>query len=182
MEAHLNTALLQVAHSIGTDSRVGPKFLSASVGFGGSCFQKDILNLVYICEMLGLKQVAEYWHSVSAVNFASESILRRNLWSPCWYTILYCFNTLLLHACFRRCVSQRIALWSTSCVLSHCAVRTSQVLLKTGFVLLSACSNGTTLHMTVKHDCVHYQRTQVWRRGVPRKFLMPEYEHHVLCL
>ena len=55
---------VQVAHSIGTDSRVGPKFLSASVGFGGSCFQKDILNLVYICEMLGLKQVAEYWHSV----------------------------------------------------------------------------------------------------------------------
>jgi len=56
---------MQVAHSIGTDSRVGAKFLSASVGFGGSCFQKDILNLVYICEMLGLKQVAEYWHSVS---------------------------------------------------------------------------------------------------------------------
>ena len=61
----LSIALLQVAHSIGTDSRVGPKFLSASVGFGGSCFQKDILNLVYICEMLGLKQVASYWHSVS---------------------------------------------------------------------------------------------------------------------
>ena len=64
--------MAQVAHSIGTDSRVGPKFLSASVGFGGSCFQKDILNLVYICEMLGLKQVAEYWHSVSS-----------NLHTPC---------------------------------------------------------------------------------------------------
>lgn len=55
----------QVAHSIGTDSRIGPKFLNASVGFGGSCFQKDILNLVYICETVGLKQVADYWHSVS---------------------------------------------------------------------------------------------------------------------
>ena len=54
----------QVGHSIGTDSRIGPKFLNASVGFGGSCFQKDILNLVYICESVGLKQVAEYWHSV----------------------------------------------------------------------------------------------------------------------
>ena len=54
----------QVGHSIGTDSRIGPKFLNASVGFGGSCFQKDILNLVYICETVGLKQVAEYWHSV----------------------------------------------------------------------------------------------------------------------
>ena len=47
----------QVAHSIGTDSRIGPKFLNASVGFGGSCFQKDILNLVYICEGVGLKQL-----------------------------------------------------------------------------------------------------------------------------
>ena len=62
---------MQVAHSIGTDSRVGAKFLSASVGFGGSCFQKDILNLVYICEMLGLKQVAEYWHSVSPSSCAT---------------------------------------------------------------------------------------------------------------
>ena len=55
---------VQVAHCIGTDSRIGPKFLNASVGFGGSCFQKDILNLVYICETVGLKQVADYWHSV----------------------------------------------------------------------------------------------------------------------
>ena len=53
-----------MAHSIGTDSRIGGKFLNASVGFGGSCFQKDILNLVYICETVGLKAVAEYWHSV----------------------------------------------------------------------------------------------------------------------
>ena len=54
----------QVSHAIGTDTRIGAKFLNASVGFGGSCFQKDILNLVYICETLGLKQVADYWHSV----------------------------------------------------------------------------------------------------------------------
>ncbi|BDA43347.1 UDP-glucose 6-dehydrogenase 1 [Coccomyxa sp. Obi] len=58
----------QVAHSIGTDSRIGPKFLNASVGFGGSCFQKDILNLVYICETVGLKTVADYWHSVVQIN------------------------------------------------------------------------------------------------------------------
>ena len=54
----------QVARAVGTDSRVGPKFLNASVGFGGSCFQKDILNLVYICESVGLKEVAEYWNQV----------------------------------------------------------------------------------------------------------------------
>jgi len=58
----------QVSHAIGTDSRIGSKFLNASVGFGGSCFQKDILNLVYICESVGLKQVAEYWQSVVSIN------------------------------------------------------------------------------------------------------------------
>ncbi|QCD82600.1 UDP-glucose 6-dehydrogenase 1-like [Vigna unguiculata] len=58
----------QVSHSIGTDSRVGPKFLNASVGFGGSCFQKDIMNLVYICECNGLPEVANYWKQVVKVN------------------------------------------------------------------------------------------------------------------
>jgi len=48
----------------GTDSRIGPHFLKASVGFGGSCFQKDVLNLVYLCESFGLKHVAEYWNQV----------------------------------------------------------------------------------------------------------------------
>ena len=54
----------EVAHAVGTDSRIGPKYLKASVGFGGSCFQKDILNLVYLSECLNLPQVAAYWHQV----------------------------------------------------------------------------------------------------------------------
>eukprot|EP00210_Caulerpa_lentillifera_P008700 g8299.t1 len=58
----------QVSHAIGTDSRIGPKFLNASVGFGGSCFQKDILNLCYVCESHGLPKVAEYWRSVVSMN------------------------------------------------------------------------------------------------------------------
>ena len=58
----------EVAHAIGTDSRIGPKFLRASVGFGGSCFQKDILNLVYLCEHFGLPEVAAYWNSVIEMN------------------------------------------------------------------------------------------------------------------
>mgnify|MGYP001331454272 CR=1 FL=1 len=58
----------EVAHAIGTDNRIGPKFLKASVGFGGSCFQKDILNLVYLCEHFGLPEVANYWDSVIAMN------------------------------------------------------------------------------------------------------------------
>lgn len=58
----------EVAMAIGTDSRIGPKFLRSSVGFGGSCFQKDILNLVYLCEHFGLREVADYWRQVVAMN------------------------------------------------------------------------------------------------------------------
>lgn len=58
----------EVAHAIGYDSRVGPKFLKASVGFGGSCFQKDILNLVYLAESCHLHEVAAYWRQVVEMN------------------------------------------------------------------------------------------------------------------
>ena len=58
----------EVAKAIGMDSRIGNRFLNASVGFGGSCFQKDILNLVYICETLGLKEVGKYWEQVILMN------------------------------------------------------------------------------------------------------------------
>ncbi len=58
----------EVARAIGHDSRIGPKFLKASVGFGGSCFQKDILNLTYLCETFGLPEVAAYWQSVVGMN------------------------------------------------------------------------------------------------------------------
>jgi len=58
----------EVAHAIGRDSRIGPKFLKASVGFGGSCFQKDILNLTYLCKHFGLPEVASYWESVVRMN------------------------------------------------------------------------------------------------------------------
>ena len=58
----------EVAHSVGRDARVGPKFLRASVGFGGSCFQKDILNLVYLSESLHLPEVAAYWRQVVTLN------------------------------------------------------------------------------------------------------------------
>ncbi len=58
----------EVANAIGKDSRIGPKFLKSSVGFGGSCFQKDILNLVYLCESFGLPEVAAYWNGVVTMN------------------------------------------------------------------------------------------------------------------
>tara|TARA_Y100001954_G_C15802297_1_gene600777 strand:+ start:273 stop:1673 length:1401 start_codon:yes stop_codon:yes gene_type:complete len=58
----------EVAKAIGMDTRIGSKFLNASVGFGGSCFQKDILNLVYIAKSLSLNEVADYWHQVILMN------------------------------------------------------------------------------------------------------------------
>ena len=58
----------EVASAIGKDSRIGSKFLKSSVGFGGSCFQKDLLNLVYLCEHFGLPDVAQYWRSVIGMN------------------------------------------------------------------------------------------------------------------
>ncbi|VAH95021.1 unnamed protein product [Triticum turgidum subsp. durum] len=63
----------EVSYAIGKDSRIGPKFLNASVGFGGSCFQKDILNLVYICECNGLPEVANYWKQVIKINDYQKS-------------------------------------------------------------------------------------------------------------
>merc|ERR1712099_10198 len=58
----------EVSRAIGTDSRIGKKFLNASIGFGGSCFQKDILNLVYLCGQFGLPEVAHYWQQVVDMN------------------------------------------------------------------------------------------------------------------
>ena len=58
----------ELSKAIGMDHRIGPHFLKASVGFGGSCFQKDILNLVYLCKYYGLNEVAEYWNQVIKIN------------------------------------------------------------------------------------------------------------------
>ncbi|MCX5845357.1 MAG: nucleotide sugar dehydrogenase [Deltaproteobacteria bacterium] len=60
--------ITEVAKAVGMDSRIGGKFLNASVGFGGSCFKKDILNLVYLCRHYGLSEVADYWESVVRIN------------------------------------------------------------------------------------------------------------------
>ena len=68
----------EVARCVGADSRVGSKFLKASVGFGGSCFKKDVLSLVYICECEGLPEVAEYWENVMKINdYQMERFVRR---------------------------------------------------------------------------------------------------------
>jgi len=77
----------EVAHAIGTDSRIGPKFLKASVGFGGSCFQKDVLNLVYLCESFGLPEVAAYWDQVIRMNDWQKSRFANSIVSTLFNTV-----------------------------------------------------------------------------------------------
>ena len=85
----------EVARAIGRDSRIGPKFLKASVGFGGSCFQKDILNLVYLCQHFGLPEVAAYW----------ESVVRMNDWQKSR------FSARIVNTLFNTVAGKRIAIW-----------------------------------------------------------------------
>jgi UDPglucose 6-dehydrogenase len=85
----------EVAHAIGRDSRIGPKFLKSSVGFGGSCFQKDILNLVYLCEHFGLPEVANYWQQVILMNDYQKQR----------------FTQRMIHAMFNTVSHKRIAIY-----------------------------------------------------------------------
>jgi UDPglucose 6-dehydrogenase len=77
----------QLAQAIGLDSRLGPKFLQASVGFGGSCFQKDILNLVYLAESLNLPEVAAYWRQVVTMNSYQEHRFSTRILSSLFNTV-----------------------------------------------------------------------------------------------
>ncbi|EJD52013.1 UDP-glucose/GDP-mannose dehydrogenase [Auricularia subglabra TFB-10046 SS5] len=77
----------EVANAVGYDSRVGPKFLRASVGFGGSCFQKDILNLVYLSESLHLPEVAAYWRQVVEMNEYQKARFSRTVVDTLFNTI-----------------------------------------------------------------------------------------------
>ncbi|WP_136481114.1 nucleotide sugar dehydrogenase [Cognatitamlana onchidii] len=82
-EANVN----EVAKAIGMDSRIGSKFLKASVGFGGSCFQKDILNLVYIARSYNLEEVADYWEQVITLNDHQKKRFADNLISTLYNTV-----------------------------------------------------------------------------------------------
>ena len=77
----------EVARAIGMDSRIGPKFLKASVGFGGSCFQKDILNLVYIAKSYGLNEVADYWEQVIIMNDHQKRRFAKNIIKTLYNTV-----------------------------------------------------------------------------------------------
>lgn len=83
-----DASVQEVARAVGMDSRIGSRFLNASVGFGGSCFKKDILNLVYICESYGLQEVARYWESVLAMNEFQEARFVRTMIREMFNTIV----------------------------------------------------------------------------------------------
>jgi UDPglucose 6-dehydrogenase len=85
----------EVAYAVGADSRIGKKFLNPSVGFGGSCFKKDILNLVYISESYGLTEVANFWENVVKINEYQQHRFVQNI----------------LHALFNTIANKRIALF-----------------------------------------------------------------------
>ncbi len=77
----------EVAHAVGMDSRIGPRFLNASVGFGGSCFKKDILNLVYLCRHYGLEEIADYWEKVVQINRYQQERFIRNMLNAMFNTL-----------------------------------------------------------------------------------------------
>ena len=84
---HTGADVDEVALAIGMDSRIGKKFLKSSVGFGGSCFQKDILNLVYISKSLGLEMVADYWHQVILLNNHQRERFAKNILKTLYNTV-----------------------------------------------------------------------------------------------
>jgi UDPglucose 6-dehydrogenase len=79
--------ITEVARAVGMDSRIGSKFLNASIGFGGSCFKKDILNLVYLCRHYGLDEVADYWESVVRINSYQQERFIENMLGAMFNTL-----------------------------------------------------------------------------------------------
>ncbi|MDP1990941.1 MAG: nucleotide sugar dehydrogenase [Syntrophales bacterium] len=77
----------EVARAVGMDSRIGSRFLNASIGFGGSCFQKDIMNLVYLCRHYGLEEIADYWERVVKINRYQQERFIRNMLGAMFNTL-----------------------------------------------------------------------------------------------
>jgi UDPglucose 6-dehydrogenase len=79
--------IIEVARAVGMDSRIGGKYLNSSVGFGGSCFKKDILNLVYLCRHYGLNEVADYWEGVVKINQYQQERFTLNMLTAMFNTL-----------------------------------------------------------------------------------------------
>jgi UDPglucose 6-dehydrogenase len=79
--------VMEVSRAVGMDSRIGPRFLRPSIGFGGSCFKKDILNLVYICDSYGLNEAARYWEGVVVMNDFQKRRFVQNMIAAMFNTV-----------------------------------------------------------------------------------------------
>ena len=136
------------------DSRIGPKFLKVSVGFGGSCFQKDILNLVYLSKHFGLDEVAEYWHQVVKINDYQKNRFAKKIIMELDRTVSKKKVTLLGWA-FKK---------DTNDSRESAAIYVADVLLK----------EGAELHIfdpMVKEARIHQDLTTLWeaRNDSPKK-------------
>ncbi|KAL6612268.1 UDP-glucose dehydrogenase [Neocallimastix sp. 'constans'] len=77
----------EVSYACGLDTRIGPKFMNASVGFGGSCFKKDVLNLVYLCNSFNLSEAAEYWNQVVKMNEHRKEMFIKRIFKKLYHTL-----------------------------------------------------------------------------------------------
>merc|ERR1712232_551840 len=131
----------EVSRAIGTDTRIGKKFLNASIGFGGSCFQKDILNLVYICEQFGLEEVAQYWQKVVDMNEYQKKT----------------FTGRIIHALFNTVSRKKIAVFGFAFKKDTGDVRETPAL--------------TVCDMLMQDQAiVHVYDPKVWREDALREF------------
>merc|ERR1711920_1051823 len=137
----------EVSWAIGTDTRIGKKFLNASIGFGGSCFQKDILNLVYICEQFGLHEVAAYWQQVVDMNEYQKSS----------------FTTRIIHSLFNTVTNKKIAIFGFAFKKDTGDVRETPAL-KVCHMLMQDCA------------FVHVYDPKVKREDAVREFEMHDME------
>eukprot|EP00918_Siedleckia_nematoides_P051934 GHVU01113596.1.p3 GENE.GHVU01113596.1~~GHVU01113596.1.p3 ORF type:complete len:133 (-),score=10.93 GHVU01113596.1:532-930(-) len=101
--------VVSVAQAIGMDARIGLQYLQASAGFGGSCFKKDLLSLVYLCERLNLREVAAYWQKVVDMNELRKSV----------------FATSIIDAMFHTVARKRIAIFGFAFKKNTCDARES---------------------------------------------------------
>eukprot|EP00049_Salpingoeca_infusionum_P023437 m.12116 g.12116 ORF g.12116 m.12116 type:complete len:464 (+) comp5803_c0_seq1:632-2023(+) len=130
----------EVARAIGKDSRLGPKFLQASVGFGGSCFQKDILNLVYLAGSLNLPEVAEYWRQVIVLNDWQEARFAKRI-VRCLYNTVVGKKICILGFAFKK---------NTGDTRESAAIYVCRDLLEEGAQL--SIYDPKVKHAQIKHD------------------------------
>eukprot|EP01056_Protomagalhaensia_sp_Gyna25_P000580 Protomagalhaensia_sp_Gyna_25__579@NODE_1272_length_1993_cov_18_280450_g1014_i0_p1_GENE_NODE_1272_length_1993_cov_18_280450_g1014_i0NODE_1272_length_1993_cov_18_280450_g1014_i0_p1_ORF_typecomplete_len524_score100_75UDPG_MGDP_dh_N/PF03721_14/1_2e58UDPG_MGDP_dh_N/PF03721_14/3e02UDPG_MGDP_dh_C/PF03720_15/2e03UDPG_MGDP_dh_C/PF03720_15/1_3e31UDPG_MGDP_dh/PF00984_19/8_8e32NAD_binding_2/PF03446_15/0_0013NAD_binding_2/PF03446_15/17NAD_Gly3P_dh_N/PF01210_23/0_046NAD_Gly3P_dh_N/PF01210_23/1e033HCDH_N/PF027 len=136
----------EVSHAVGLDSRIGSKFLRPSIGFGGSCFKKDILNLVYLAHSLSLPEVAEYWHQVVKMNEYSKTV----------------FVARMVHGMFNTIRKKKIAIFGFAFKKDTADVRETPAL----DICLMVAAEGADVHV---YDPVVTKEAAIWEAKQQKK-------------